>query len=170
MLQSLLTLLFLLLSEILPGSLSIDELEQLLLSSPPPVLGAKSEVTVARVIDGDTIKLNTGETVRYIGIDTPETKDPRQTVQCFGQAAAERNRQLVEGKVVELQKDVSETDRYGRLLRYVYQDGVLINHVLVEEGYARAASYPPDIAFQAEFTAAQQAAQNANRGLWGACD
>ena len=68
---------------------------------------------VAHVVDGDTIKLESGEVVRYIGIDTPETVDPRKPVQCFGKEASEKNKELVEGKEVRLVKDTSETDKYG---------------------------------------------------------
>ena len=74
---------------------------------------------VARVIDGDTIELENGERVRYIGMDTPETVHPSKPVQCFGKAASAENSKLVSGKTVRLEKDVSDTDKYGRLLRYV---------------------------------------------------
>lgn len=121
---------------------------------------------VERVVDGDTIKLETGETVRYIGIDTPETVDTKRTVMCYGKEASEINRQLVEGKTVELEKDVSETDRYGRLLRYVWLDGVLINEYLVREGYAVSSSYPPDIKNQSIFLQAEELARNEKKGLW----
>src|SRR3990167_2746686 len=76
-------------------------------------------VIVTRVIDGDTIQVETSETVRYIGINTPETVHPDKPVECFGQQAANKNKELVLGKSVTLEKDVSETDRYGRLLRVV---------------------------------------------------
>ena len=76
-------------------------------------------VLVTRVIDGDTIQVETSETVRYIGIDTPEIVHPDKPVECFGQQAANKNKELVLGKSVTLEKDVSETDRYGRLLRVV---------------------------------------------------
>ena len=80
------------------------------------------EATVVRVIDGDTIEVEidgTSYRVRYIGIDTPETVHPQKPVECFGKEASEKNRELVEGKRVRLEKDVSDTDKYGRLLRYV---------------------------------------------------
>lgn len=80
---------------------------------------------VVRVIDGDTIEIEGGDRVRYIGIDTPETVDPRKPVQCYGQEASNKNKELVEGKTVELEKDVSETDKYGRLLRYVWLGDML---------------------------------------------
>jgi len=124
---------------------------------------------VTRVIDGDTIEIEDGKKVRYIGIDTPETVDPRKPVQCFGVEASNRNKQLVEGKKVRLEKDVSEIDKYGRLLRYVYVDGVFVNLVLVQEGFAYSYTYPPDIKYQNQFTEAQRLAREQKKGLWGSC-
>lgn len=77
-------------------------------------------LTVAKVIDGDTIMANDGMTIRLIGIDTPETVDPRRPVGCFGKEASNFTKQLLLGKQISVEKDVSETDKYGRLLRYVY--------------------------------------------------
>jgi micrococcal nuclease len=134
------------------------------------VESANREITkVTRVVDGDTIEIEGGRKLRYIGMDTPETVDPRKTVQCFGREAAQKNKELVEGKTVELEKDVSETDRYGRLLRYVYVDGQMVNEILVKEGYARAATFPPDVKYQEKFTVDQREAQQGNLGLWSAC-
>jgi micrococcal nuclease len=123
-------------------------------------------VKVVNVVDGDTIKIETGETVRYIGIDTPETVDPRKPVMCYGNEASDKNTELVEGKVVELEKDISETDKYGRLLRYIWLDGVLINELLVREGYAKSSSYPPDVKYQDRFVEAQRLAREEQKGLW----
>jgi micrococcal nuclease len=127
-------------------------------------------VPVTRVVDGDTIHVALGGrdvTVRYIGMDTPETVDPRRPVQRFGKEASERNRQLVQGKTVRLERDVSETDRFGRLLRYVWVDGQMVNATLVEEGFARSASYPPDVKHQELFRRLEREARAAKRGLWG---
>lgn len=121
---------------------------------------------VARSIDGDTIKLENGQVVRYIGIDTPETVDPRKPVQCFGKEASRENRKLVEGKKVILKEDVSETDKYGRLLRYVYVGNIFVNDYLVRNGYARVFSLPPDIKYQAQFKQAEKEAKENKRGLW----
>ena len=127
---------------------------------------------VSRVIDGDTIELENGEKVRYIGIDTPELKG-RDGKECFADRAKQANTRLVEGKIVRLEKDVSEKDRYGRLLRYVYVslDGeeLLVNNWLVENGYAYAASFPPDVAKQELFSSAQTRAREENKGLWNDC-
>lgn len=128
------------------------------------------EVKVTRVIDGDTVELETGQKVRYIGIDTPETVSPSKPVQCFGKEASNKNKELVLGKQVRLEKDVSETDKYGRLLRYVWIGDILINEVLVREGYAQSSTYPPDIKYQDKFLEAQRLAKEENKGLWSACD
>jgi micrococcal nuclease len=127
---------------------------------------------VVRVVDGDTIVVRLDgrqQRVRYTGMNTPESVDPRRPVQCFGKEAAVRNRQLVEGKAVWLEKDVSETDRFGRLLRYVSVDGVLVNAALVAEGYAHAVTYPPDVRYAERFRALERGAREARRGLWGGC-
>ncbi len=115
---------------------------------------------VARVIDGDTIELANGDRVRYIGIDTPERGEP-----FFGNATR-LNRSLVEGKRIRLMRDVSEKDRFGRLLRYVYVDDILVNAELVREGYARALEYEPDVRFFACFAALEQEALDQQRGMW----
>jgi len=139
-------------------------------ASPTP--SALEQALVLRVVDGDTIEVLLGGEelrVRYIGIDTPETVDPRRPVGCFGKEASARNRELVEGKAVALEKDVSETDRFGRLLRYVWLQDRMVNARLVEEGYATASTFPPDVRYAERFAALQAEAQEAGRGLWGAC-
>lgn len=130
-------------------------------------------VRVKRVIDGDTIELEDGRKVRYIGINTPESVDPRRSAQCFGAEASAFNRELVEGKAVRLEKDVSETDKYGRLLRFVYlPDGTFVNERLVSEGYASASPYAPDISKKDFFKAAEIRAREESNGLWSpdTCD
>jgi micrococcal nuclease len=127
---------------------------------------------VVRVVDGDTIVVHLDgrqQRVRYTGVNTPESVDPRRAVQCFGKEAAARNRALVEGKTVWLEKDVSEADRFGRLLRYVSVDGLLVNAELVREGYARAVTYPPDVRHAERFRTLEREAREAQRGLWGGC-
>lgn len=131
---------------------------------------ATQSAKVTKVVDGDTIKLESGQTVRLIGIDTPETVDPRRGVQCFGKEASDKTKELLVGALITLEKDVSETDKYGRLLRYVYKDGVMINKLLVEQGYAHASSYPPDVKYQDQLKTAEQEARKAGRGLWSDCE
>lgn len=123
------------------------------------------KIIVTKIIDGDTVELNDGRRVRYIGIDTPEKSD------CYFKEASNKNKELVEGKEVRLEKDKSDTDRYGRLLRYVYVDEFMVNDVLVKEGYAKAYKYPPDVKYSEEFFDSEQLAKNDKLGLWsGACD
>ncbi len=135
-----------------------------------PIASRSAEfVVVKRVVDGDTIELTDGRKVRYIGIDTPELHHPTKGVQCFGKEAMEKNKVLVEGKTIRMEKDVSEMDRYKRLLRYVWQDDVFVNEYLAREGYALQATFPPDVSYTKLFTAAAQEAQEQNKGLWNAC-
>ena len=126
-------------------------------------------VMVTRVIDGDTIEIESGAHVRYIGMNTPETVDPRKPIQCFGAEASAKNKEFVEKKYVRLEKDVSETDRYGRLLRYVFVGDTMINLLLVKEGYATAATFPPDVKYYQRFLDAEREAREQQRGLWNAC-
>ena len=128
------------------------------------------EAQVVRVVDGDTIIVDIrGQEyrVRYIGIDTPETVHPTKPVEPFGKEASDMNKQLVEGKIVMLERDVSETDRYDRLLRYVYVDDIFVNAELVRLGYAQVTTYPPDVKYQDLFLELQREARQENRGLWG---
>lgn len=148
--------------------IAIFAVAQLLKSEQPPsVLSGNSNYGyVTRVVDGDTIELSTGDIVRYIGIDTPEL---HKTPECGAVEATELNQQLVLNKEVLLVKDVSETDRYGRLLRYVYIGDTFVNATLVQEGFATTATFPPDVAYEQEFRLLQAAAQRDNKGLWGEC-
>ena len=115
---------------------------------------------VQRVIDGDTVVLANGERVRYIGMDTPERREP------FFDEATEYNRGLVEGKRTQLIKDESEADRFGRLLRYVFAGDILVNAELVREGLAEAKRYEPDFKFADCFDAQMQEARDGQRGMW----
>lgn len=134
---------------------------------------------VVKVVDGDTIDVQPvsgGEIkrVRYIGMNTPETVDPRRPVQCFGREASDFNKSMVATKMVRLEKDVSDTDKYGRLLRFVYlpkESGgeIMINEILVREGYARIDTVPPDVSHTALFREAEAEARINKRGLWSAC-
>jgi len=126
-------------------------------SSPPET------TTVARVIDGDTIIIATGHRVRYIGIDTPEVYPEREAL---GTEARQANRQFVEGKKIRLEQDVSDTDKYGRLLRYVYVDDLFVNAELVRQGLAEAKAYPPDTKYQDLLTQLEREARQAGRGIW----
>jgi micrococcal nuclease len=127
-------------------------------------------IKVLKVIDGDTIELINGDKLRYIGIDTPEEVDQRKPVQCFAQEAADENKALVDGKMITYYKDKTERDQYGRLLGFVYlSDGTFVNEKLVEDGFAFAYRFPPDISKSEIFSKAQDDARNSNRGLWKNC-
>jgi micrococcal nuclease len=151
-------------------------------ATPAPIPGAPDRPTgptqdavLVRIVDGDTIRVMVGgveERVRYIGIDTPElnTNSPA-TPDPYAGAATEANAQLLAGGRLVLEKDVSERDRYGRLLRdiWIERDGawMLVNLALVAEGYAQVSTYPPDVKYVDALLAAQRAARENERGLWG---
>lgn len=130
--------------------------------------------TVASVADGDTITVDLGgyqEKVRLIGVDTPETHDPRRPLQCFGEAASGFTKKLLEGQKVRLEGDPEDSDRdkYRRLLRYVYlPDGRLVNAEIIREGYGFAYVVFP-YAKMDEFRQLEREARENNRGLWSGC-
>ena len=138
-------------------------------------LPGEPNAQVIRVVDGDTVVVETGgveEYVRLIGIDTPETVKPGTAVECFGEAASARAEELLpEGTQVVLERDVEARDRYDRLLAYVHRasDGLFVNLALVEGGYAQPAEYPPNVAHTDELARAGGHAREADRGLWGEC-
>ena len=154
-----------------PRAVTTTPADQNITVSPPNAAAPVGEPgIVRRVVDGDTIELENGEKVRYIGVDTPETVDPRKAVQCFGREASDFNKHLVSGKTVYLIKDVSNRDRYGRLLRYVFlENGTFVNMELIAQGYARPATYPPDVRYSKQFVGNARLAENNGRGLWSAC-
>lgn len=138
---------------------------------------ATSSATIVRVIDGDTILvLQNGkkEYVRFIGVDTPETVDPRKPVQCFGKEASAFTKKLLSDQSVILESDPTQQDRdkYKRLLRYVYlPDGTLVNKKIIADGYGFEYTYRIPYKFRDEFKEAQSEARSLGRGLWaeGAC-
>lgn len=127
---------------------------------------------VVKVIDGDTIAVeidNKTETVRLIGINTPETVDPRKPVECFGKEASNKAKGILTGKNVKLETDISsgERDKYGRLLRYVFlEDGANFNKLMISEGYAYEYTYNAPYKYQDEFKKAEQEAKEAKKELW----
>jgi micrococcal nuclease len=141
----------------------------------PAAPGARLDAVVTRVVDGDTVKVRVHgrlETVRYIGMDTPETVKPRTPVQCYGKAASAANGRLVAGQPVTLRVGAEPRDRYGRLLAYVYRrrDGAFVNAALVRGGFARTLTIPPNTAHVQELSRLENAARSAGRGLWSACE
>jgi len=137
--------------------------------APRAAADSKIAATVNRVIDGDTIEVLIGqkkETVRMILVDTPETKHPTKPVQPFGPEASAYTKKTLEGKQVKLEKDVSDRDQYGRLLRYVWLDDQMVNEMLLEKGLARLAIFPPDVKYVDHFRDLQKKAQQAGIGIW----
>jgi endonuclease YncB( thermonuclease family) len=128
--------------------------------------------SVVSVTDGDTLKINidgTTETLRLIGIDTPETVDPRKPVQCFGKEASNKAKELLSGQKVRIEKDSTQGDRdkYGRLLVYVWrQDGVFYNEYMIKQGYAHEYTYDLPYKYQSDFKSAQTYARENQLGLW----
>ncbi|MDK2892957.1 thermonuclease family protein [Methanohalophilus sp.] len=117
--------------------------------------------TVVRVVDGDTFVISSGEKVRLIGIDTPEVDEPYYSEATYALS------ELVMGKQVLLEGDTSNRDKYGRLLRYVWVDGVLVNEQLVRDGFAEAKAYEPDVKYQHRFENAEEYAKQNRLGIWG---
>lgn len=131
-------------------------------------------VAVVRVVDGDTIVVSTNvadEKVRLIGVNTPETVDPRKKVECFGKEASNFTKSILSGNRVSLEMDPTQGDRdkYGRLLRYVIlENGANFNKRLIEEGYAYEYTYRYPYKYQKGFKQAQKDAEFNKRGLWAA--
>jgi len=132
------------------------------------------KAVVSRVVDGDTVVLSDGRRVRFIGVDSPESTN---TVEFYGREASAYTKSQLTGKTVYLEKDVSETDRYGRLLRYVWLSlpseisdseirAKMYNAILVLEGYAQASTYTPDVKYQEYLTRYGAEARKENKGLW----
>lgn len=132
-----------------------------------------SYLAVVEVFDGDTISVQRNgvlEKIRLIGVDTPETKDPRKPVQCFGEEASRYTHTLLDGRQVRIEIDPTqgERDRYDRILAYVWRDdGLMINKSLVEEGYAHEYTYQDNAyKYQNEFRTGEASAQDRQKGLW----
>jgi micrococcal nuclease len=141
------------------------ETVQIIFTPAPPAISTSSATfaKVTRVIDGDTIVINTGEHIRYIGMNAPELS-PQE---CYATEAADINKNLVLGKTIKLVKDVSETDKYGRPLRFVYIGDIFVDDYLVKVGAAKIETVPPDTEFKDEFLSSQNYAKENKLGLWG---
>ncbi len=121
---------------------------------------SEGKMVVSRVIDGDTLVLGSGEKVRLLGIDTPERGE------FYYKEATERLRELVDKKEIIMTKDVSQRDRYGRLLRNIYLGDVWINAKMIREGYARFVVYPPDVSHVEKFRELEKEAKKEKLGIW----
>ena len=151
------------------------------LTGPGPV---EANATIVRAVDGDTVHVlltdtswaasgaDARETVRLIGIDTPETHRPGTPIQCFGPEASRFTAALLSpGTPIRLERDVEARDRYGRLLAYIFRasDGVFVNLALARNGFAHAYTFPPNVAHTDEFVAAAGLARDEGLGLWSGC-
>lgn len=154
--------------------IAVESAEAVEIKTEPQENASQNKVTysVTSVTDGDTIKVNingTIETLRIIGLDTPETVDPRKPVQCFGQEASNKAKELLTGKMVTLESDSSQGDRdiYGRLLRYVFlPDGTDFGKYMIGHGYAHEYTYNTPYKYQSEYKNVQANAKANNLGLW----
>lgn len=139
---------------------------------------AGATAQVVHVTDGDTIVVLVGgvrERIRYVGVDAPELANAEtgEPAECGGEAARLANAQLVEGREVALERDTSDRDRFGRLLRHVWVAGTdgwsLVSERLVEAGAIEARSYAPDTSRDTQLDAAERRARDADLGIWGSC-
>jgi len=121
---------------------------------------SSKEIRVKEVEDGDTVILNNGERVRYIGIDTPEKGEP------YFREATEANREMLEGEKITLEYDVERRDDWGRILAYVWVGNILINAELIEKGWALAYTHPPNLKYRNTFCSLQTQARKARVGIW----
>ena len=139
---------------------------------PIPGAGGRSDATVTRIVDGDTIHVDLDgrdTTIRIIGIDTPEKDGPYTDEECFGPEATHYTEQALAGRDVELEFDVDRTDRYDRTLAYVWVGSELFDERILEDGYAVLLTIPPNVRYVDRLTQAQRAGREAGAGLWRAC-
>ena len=140
-----------------------------------PSINENELYQVTQVQDGDTFKVKIGrhiETVRMLGIDTPETVDPRKPVQCYGKEASEKTKSLLTGQQVylKLNPNREEKDKYGRYLAYVFLGNTFVNELLLREGHAREYTFGTPYQHQKEFRDIEKEEKKAAKGLWAACE
>lgn len=134
-----------------------------------PVNSNRESAKVERVVDGDTLEVlikGKKEKIRLIGVDTPETKKPHTPVMYYGKEASDYTKKRLEKQSVELEWDIDKYDPYQRLLAYVWIGDELFNRTLVKEGYARMATFPPNVKYADLFKKDQEEARNMQKGLW----
>lgn len=164
------------------GKSSVQKVPSLISTSPTPLTQSITQPTskvqlnqlhkVIKVIDGDTIQVDINgktETLRLIGIDAPETGDPRSLVSCFGNEATNKAKEILNGKSVQLEPDSTqgERDKYGRLLRYVFlENGTSFNKLMISQGFAHEYTYRIPYKYQLEFKQAERQAREKKLGLW----
>lgn len=141
-------------------------------SNIPAVQVNSSQTTykIVRIVDGDTLIIDYNgveERVRLIGVDTPESVHPDATKNSeFGKIASDFSKKYLDGKEVTLELDVQERDKYGRILAYMYVGGQMYNKILLQEGMAKVATYPPNVRYVDDFKALEKTAREGNKGLW----
>lgn len=141
-------------------------------SPPAENISSRPLYRVLKVVDGDTLAIDMdgkSTTLRLIGLDTPETSDPRKPVQCFGIEASNKAKELLANASISIERDPTQDtyDKYGRLLVYVYlSDGTLFNEYMIREGYGHEYTYRDSYRYQAQFKAAEQSARSEKKGLW----
>lgn len=155
---------------LITGTINKEELKKLL-GIEQTQQSSEGKYKVIEVTDGDTFKIeyNGKESkVRLIGVDTPESVHPDKSKNTqYGKKASNYTKELIEGKYITIEFDVSETDQYGRLLVYAYlEDGTMLNKKLLEEGYAKIATYPPNVKYVEDFTKIQEEARKNKKGFW----
>jgi micrococcal nuclease len=146
---------------------SADAFVTEILSSYPDLADKKYEIaTVARTVDGDTFATETGDKVRLIGVNTPEST---KEVEFFGKEASSFSRERLTGKKVYMFQDTGDKDRYGRLLRYIFVENepTMFNETLLIEGYANTMTVPPNVMFSEKFVQLEREARESDKGLWG---
>lgn len=150
--------------------LNSAETENITETSSKTNINISTAYEVVRVVDGDTLVINyngKNEKVRLIGVDTPESVHPNEEKNTeFGDEVSKHSKEMLNGKQVVLEFDVQERDKYGRLLAYVYLDGQMYNKLLLEKGYAKIATYPPNVKYVEDFTTIQEQARKNKVGLW----
>jgi micrococcal nuclease len=127
------------------------------------------DAKVVRVVDGDTVVVRyegREERIRLIGVDTPETVHPNKPVEAYGEEAKEYTKKKLEEKDIQIEFDVQERDRYGRLLGYIWVDGLLFNDELLRMGYARVATFPPNVKYVEMFKETEKNAKEKQVGIW----
>lgn len=143
-----------------------------------PAQEARTPATIAHVVDGDTIIVNEGGKdikIRLIGLDTPETVDPRRTVECFGKEASDKAKEILTGQAIRIETDSSQGlyDKYGRFLAYIFlSDGTNFSEMMIREGYGYEYTFDTPYKYQSAFRDAEKEARDGEKGLWapGVCD
>jgi micrococcal nuclease len=133
--------------------------------------GSNDYMSIKKFVDGDTFWVDDGSEkglkIRLIGVNTPETVHPQKPVEFYGIEASNYIKEILDGKKVRLEFDVSEKDRYGRTLAYVFlKDGTFINAELLKNGYGRVMTIPPNVKYAEYFVELEREARENNRGLW----